>query len=220
MTWFTMRILKFYFQSSNNQYMPSPSHPTHTYPFPGNFVHWAGRRGRSCKVYLTLCAYFSYCPDKKKSWGLEFYKHKVLAQCSREGKPHPWQREKLLPVSQTGQSGRVWTMGSSCTEGRLGGHTEATLKQNTQAIWEHFSCQFWMEIRVEGTAVTAPASYPPGPGHPKTFRQNSSPPWFGLRSRDEFVQPYTWMKSIWRSKLHFPMSLMESAPQKNQSSGL
>lgn len=44
----------------------------------------------------TLCTYFS-CFDRKRSWGLEFCKQEVLAQCSREGKPQALAEGKTPP---------------------------------------------------------------------------------------------------------------------------
>ena len=54
--------------------------------------------------------------------------------------------------------------GTSRTTVSLHGHMVATSKQNTKPFRGHLPCKFRMEMRVGGAAMTAPTSYPPGPG--------------------------------------------------------
>lgn len=51
MIWFAVRILKWYFQSSNNQYMPSPPAPHRYIFFPRQLCAGRARRDRSRKAY-------------------------------------------------------------------------------------------------------------------------------------------------------------------------
>lgn len=54
--------------------------------------------------------------------------------------------------------------GTSRTTVSLHGHTAATSKQNTKPFRGRLPCKFRMEMQVGGAAMTAPTSYPPGPG--------------------------------------------------------
>lgn len=107
----------------------------------------------------------------------------------------PWQRGKRLPVSKIGQSGPVWTMGSGCTRVSLGGHTVATSKQSTHAIWGHSPCKFWWECEWEERqwqSLPLTSRFPPPLG---TSRINCSPSvvWDSLvETRNLFSLTHEW----------------------------
>lgn len=164
MIWFAVRILKLHFQSSNNQYMPSPP-ALHLYICFSRQL-CAGQRQKS-QGLLTLCAPSPALAGRNRgAWN--FVNRRFLLNALGKVNPSPsWAlaEGRLLPVSKTGQSGLVGTTGSSCPSVSLGGHTVATSKQNTQAVWGHFSWKFWMEMWVGGKAMMAPTLTLQVPGH-------------------------------------------------------
>lgn len=56
MIWFAVRILKGYFQSSDNQYMPSPPAPPPLHMLSPSTLCWAGMKGQESQGLLTFCA--------------------------------------------------------------------------------------------------------------------------------------------------------------------